>query len=211
MSKLIKKIHLGGYQMKSLTGTKTRENLLKAFAGESQARNRYTIYAKEAEKEGCRQIANLFMETAENEYQHAKRFFNFLAEGLQEELPTTVEITADFPVAKGDTIENLRAAAAGENEEWDDLYPAWAKIAEEEGFKEIAAVWRKIADVEQRHEARFLKLKDNIEKGIVFEREESREWICQKCGYVHTGPSAVKICPSCAHPLSYFELFVENY
>ncbi|NLB43443.1 MAG: rubrerythrin family protein [Clostridiales bacterium] len=197
--------------MKSLVGTKTRENLMKAFAGESQARGRYTMYAKVAEKEGYRQIANIFAETAENEYQHAKRFFNFLVEGLGEELPTGVEITADFPVAKGDTTENLRAAAAGENEEWTDLYPAWADIAKEEGFPEIAAVWRKIADVEERHEARFLKLKDNVEKGIVFEREESREWICQKCGYIHTGNTAPKMCPSCAHPQSYFELFVENY
>jgi rubrerythrin len=169
------------------------------------------MYAKVAEKEGYRQIANIFAETAENEYQHAKRFFNFLVEGLGEELPTGVEITADFPVAKGDTTENLRAAAAGENEEWTDLYPAWADIAKEEGFPEIAAVWRKIADVEERHEARFLKLKDNVEKGIVFEREESREWICQKCGYIHTGNTAPKMCPSCAHPQSYFELFVENY
>ncbi|NLC43311.1 MAG: rubrerythrin family protein [Clostridiales bacterium] len=197
--------------MKSLVGTKTKVNLMKAFAGESQARSRYTMYAKVAEKEGYRQIANIFAETAENEYQHAKRFFNFLVEGLGEELPAGVEITAEFPVAKDDTIENLRAAAAGENEEWTDLYPAWADIAQEEGFPEIAAVWRKIADVEERHEARFLKLKENVEKGIVFEREESREWICQKCGYIHTGPSAIKMCPSCAHPQSYFELFVENY
>ena len=197
--------------MKSLVGTKTRENLMKAFAGESQARGRYTMYAKVAEKEGYRQISNIFAETAENEYQHAKRFFNFLVEGLGEELPTGVEITADFPVAKGDTIENLRAAAAGENEEWSDLYPTWADIAKEEGFPEVAAVWRKIADVEERHEARFLKLKENVEKGIVFEREESREWICQKCGYIHTGNTAPKMCPSCAHPQSYFELFVENY
>ena len=197
--------------MKSLVGTKTRENLMKAFAGETQARGRYTMYAKVAEKEGYRQIANIFAETAENEYQHAKRFFNFLVEGLGEELPTGVEITADFPVAKGDTTENLRAAAAGENEEWTDLYPAWADIAKEEGFPEIAAVWRKIADVEERHEARFLKLKDNVEKGIVLEREESREWSCQKCGYIHTGNTAPKMCPSCAHPQSYFELFVENY
>ncbi len=197
--------------MKSLVGTKTKVNLMKAFAGESQARSRYTMYAKVAEKEGYRQIANIFAETAENEYQHAKRFFNFLVEGLGEELPTGVEITADFPVAKDDTIENLRAAAAGENEEWTDLYPTWADVAKEEGFPEIAAVWSKIADVEERHEARFLKLKENVEKGIVFEREESREWICQKCGYIHTGPTAVKMCPSCAHPQSYFELFVENY
>ncbi|MGI6538967.1 MAG: rubrerythrin [Caldicoprobacterales bacterium] len=197
--------------MKSLAGTKTRENLLKSFAGESQARSRYMMYAKKAEKEGYRQIAKYFAETAENEYQHAKRFFNFLAEGLEEELPTAVEITASYPVAIGDTIENLRAAAAGENEEWTDLYPTFAEVAKEEGFPEIAAAWKKIADVEEKHEIRFLKLKENVEKGIVFEREEEVEWICQKCGYIHKGKSAPKVCPSCLHPQEYFELFVENY
>lgn len=197
--------------MKSLVGTKTRENLMKSFAGESQARNRYTMYAKVAEKEGYRQIANLFMETAENEYQHAKRFFRFLAEGLKDELPTVVEIEAGFPVALGDTVENLKAAAAGEKEEWDELYPEFAKIAKEEGFPEISAAWLKIADVEQRHETRFIKLKENVENGIVFERKDQREWICQKCGHVHTGTSAPQLCPACLHPQPYFELFVENY
>ena len=197
--------------MKSLVGTKTRENLLKSFAGESQARSRYVMYAKVAEKEGYRQIAAIFNETAENEYQHAKRFFNFLVEGLGDELPTAVEIQADYPVAYGDTIENLRAAAAGENEEWDKMYPEFAKVAKEEGFPEIAAAWLKIADVEQRHEVRFLKLKENVEKGQVFERDDKVEWICQKCGYVHTGNSAPKICPTCLHPQAHFELFVENY
>ena len=197
--------------MKSLVGTKTRENLLKAFAGESQARNRYTMYAKVADKEGYKQIAKLFMETAENEYQHAKRFFNFLVEGLKDELPTAVEITADYPVAYGDTAENLRAAAAGENEEWTDLYPAFAKVAKEEGFPEISAAWLKIADVEERHETRFLKLKDNVDKDMVFTKEETVEWICLKCGHVHTGASAPKLCPACLHPQPYFEMFVENY
>lgn len=197
--------------MKSLVGTKTRENLLKSFAGESQARGRYDMYAKVAEKEGYRQIAALFRETAENEYQHAKRFFNFLVEGLKDELPTAIDIQADYPVALGDTVENLRAAAAGENEEWDKLYPDFAKVAKEEGFPEIAAAWLKIADVEQRHETRFLKLKENVEKGKVFKRDDKVEWICQKCGYVHTGDSAPNSCPACLHPQSHFELFVENY
>ncbi|HHU79277.1 MAG: rubrerythrin [Caldicoprobacterales bacterium] len=197
--------------MKSLAGTKTRENLLKSFAGESQARARYVMYAKAAEKEGYRQIAKLFMETADNEYQHGKRFFNFLVEGLKEELPTVVEISAGYPVAKGDTIENLKAAAAGEKEEWDELYPEFARIAKEEGFPEVAAAYLKIADAEKRHEIRFNKLRENVEKGIVFQREETREWICQKCGYVHTGNSAPNTCPTCLHPQAYFELFVENY
>lgn len=197
--------------MKSLVGTKTRENLMKSFAGESQARNRYTMYAKVAEKEGYRQIAKLFIETAENEYQHAKRFFNFLAEGLKDELPTVVEIEAGFPVALGNTAENLKAAAAGEKEEWDELYPEFARIAKEEGFPEVAAAYLKIADAEKRHEIRFNKLRENVEKGIVFQREETREWICQKCGYVHTGNSAPNTCPTCLHPQAYFELFVENY
>jgi rubrerythrin len=202
----------GGYQMKkSLAGTKTKENLLKSFAGESQARSRYMMYASVAEKEGYRQIANFFKETADNEYQHAKRFFRFLCDGLGEEIPTQVEIEAGYPVALGDTIENLRAAAAGEREEWDDMYPEFARIAKEEGFPEIAAAWLKIADVEKRHETRFLKLKENVEKGQVFQREEETAWICQKCGYVHIGKSAPKTCPTCLHPQAYFELFVENY
>ncbi|HHY81942.1 MAG TPA: rubrerythrin family protein [Clostridiales bacterium] len=197
--------------MKSLVGTKTRENLLKSFAGESQARNRYYMYAKVADKEGYKQIAKLFLETAENEYQHAKRFFNFLVEGLQEELPTVVEINAGYPVAMGNTVENLKAAAAGENEEWHDLYPSFAQVAKEEGFPEIAAAYLKIADAEQRHETRFIKLKENVENGKVFEKDQPVQWICQKCGYVHTGTSAPKTCPSCLHPQNYFELFVENY
>lgn len=197
--------------MKSLKGTETRKNLMKSFAGESQARNRYTIYAKVAEKEGYRQIANLFTETAENEYQHAKRFFNFLAEGLKDELPTVVEIEAGFPAALGNTVENLKAAAAGEKEEWDELYPEFARVAKEEGFPEIAAAWLKIADVEQRHETRFIKLKENVENGVVFKRDEQVEWICQKCGYIHTGTSAPHTCPACLHPQAHFELFVENY
>jgi len=197
--------------LKSLKGTETRKNLMKSFAGESQARNRYTIYAKVAEKEGYRQIANLFTETAENEYQHAKRFFNFLAEGLKDELPTVVEIEAGFPAALGNTVENLKAAAAGEKEEWDELYPEFARVAKEEGFPEIAAAWLKIADVEQRHETRFIKLKENVENGVVFKRNEQVEWICQKCGYIHTGTSAPQTCPACLHPQAHFELFVENY
>ncbi len=197
--------------MNNLKGTKTAENLLKAFAGESQARNRYDFYSGIADKEGFRQISNIFLETALNERQHAKRFFNFLVEGLGDELPTVVEINAGYPVAKGTTLENLKAAAAGENEEWTDLYPAFAAIAKEEGFPEVSAAFLKISDVEKRHEARFVKLADNVKDGKVFKKDAPVEWICERCGYIHTADSPPHKCPACLHPQGYFELFVENY
>ncbi len=194
--------------MKSLKGTKTAENLMKAFAGESQARNRYTFYASIAKKEGYVQIANLFMETAENEKEHAKRFYKFLPESLNGE---PVEIMADFPVALGDTKFNLQAAADGENEEWDRLYPQFADIAQEEGFPEIAIVFRKIAEVEKHHEARYRKLLANIENDKVFKKDEATEWKCDNCGYVHEGQEAPQMCPACAHPQAHFEVLAENY
>lgn len=195
--------------MKSLKGTKTAESLMKAFAGESQARNRYTYYASAAKKEGYLQIADLFEETADNEKEHAKRFFKFLNEGgLAGE---TVEITADFPVGLSDTKFNLKAAASGENEEWTDLYPKFADIADEEGFPSIAVAFRKIAEVEKRHEARYLKLLSNIENNEVFKKEASVLWKCNNCGYIFEGAEAPKACPACLHPQSYFELFVEAY
>ena len=194
--------------MKSLKGTKTAENLMKSFAGESQARTRYTYYASEARKEGYVQIHNIFMETAENEKEHAKRFFKFLNEDLCGE---TVEINADYPVALGDTKTNLKAAAEGENEEWTELYPKFADIAEEEGFAEIAYVWREIAEVEERHEIRFKKLLENIENNKVFKKDEEVEWKCNNCGYIHRGKSAPEKCPACAHPQGFFEVFVETY
>ncbi len=194
--------------MANLKGTRTAENLMKSFAGESQARMRYTYYAKEAKKEGYVQISNIFNETADNEMEHAKRFFKFLNEDLCCE---TVEINADYPVALGDTKTNLRAAAAGENEEYSKLYPEFAKIAEEEGFKTIAYVFREIAEVEERHERRFLKLLQNIEEDKVFKKDEEVEWKCNNCGYIHTGKSAPQSCPACAHPIGYFEVFKETY
>jgi rubrerythrin len=197
--------------MKSLKGTKTAENLLKAFAGESQARNRYTFYASVADKEGYKQIKNLFIETADNEKEHAKRFYKFLVAGLDGELPTAIEITADFPVALGTTLENLKAAAAGENEEWSDLYPAFAKVADEEGFPEIAVAFRMIAKVEQHHEERYKKLADNVANGLVFKKSEKVVWKCGNCGYIHEGAEAPDKCPACAHPQSYFELNTEPY
>lgn len=194
--------------MKSLKGTRTAENLMKAFAGESQARNRYTYYSSVAKKEGYVQISNLFLETADNEKEHAKRFFKFLNEELNGEM---VEITATFPIGLGDTKANLLAAAAGENEEWTELYPEFANIADEEGFTKVATVFRKIAEVEKHHEARYRKLAQNIENGTAFTKNEVVKWKCNNCGYIHTGEKAVELCPACSHPQAYFEVFVENY
>jgi len=197
--------------MNSLKGTKTAENLLKAFAGESQARNRYTYYASAADKEGYKQIKNIFIETADNEKEHAKRFYKFLLEGFKGELPAMIEIKADFPIAQGNTLDNLKAAAGGENEEWSDLYPAFAKVADEEGFPEVAAAFKMIASAEKRHETRYNKLADNVQNNKVFKKDSPGQWKCGNCGYVHEGDSAPEICPACLHPKDYFEVFVENY
>ncbi len=192
--------------MPSLKGSKTEQNLLKAFAGESQARNRYTFFAKAAQKEGFEQIGAIFLETAENEGQHAKQFFKHLEGGI-------VEITAAYPAGKleGSTAEHLAAAADGENEEWTDLYPAFADMAESEGFKDVANTFRQISKVEEKHEARYRKLLDNVEKGQVFEKPEKVKWICRKCGYVHEGNKALKVCPACQHPQAYQEEYAENF
>ena len=191
--------------MKSLKGTKTEQNLLKSFAGESQARMRYDYFAKQAKKEGLEQISAIFAETALNEKEHAKRFFKFLEGG-------PVEITATYPAGIiGTTMENLKAAAEGENEEWTELYPEFAEIAEEEGFKQIAVAFRMIAKVEKAHEERYLKLYRNLEEGRVFEREGKIVWKCRNCGYLHEGEKAPKICPACLHPQSYFEIKEVNY
>ncbi len=197
--------------MKSLKGTKTAENLLKAFAGESQARNRYTYYGSVADKEGYKQIRNIFIETADNEKEHAKRFYKFLLEGLQDELPTVVEINAAYPIAQGTTSENLHAAASGENEEWTELYPAFAAVASEEGYPEIATAFKMIAAAEQRHETRFNKLASNVNADAVFRRDETVSWKCGNCGYIHEGVGAPDTCPACVHPKSHFELFAETY
>ncbi len=191
--------------MKSLKGTRTEQNLLKAFAGESQARMRYDYFASQAKKEGLEQIAAIFMETSLNEKEHAKRFFKFLEGG-------PVEITAAYPAGViGNTLENLKAAAEGENEEWTKLYPDFANIAQEEGFKDVAAAFRMIAKVEQAHEARYKKLYKNLDEGHVFEKEGVMVWKCRNCGYLHEGKKAPKVCPACLHPQSYFELQEENY
>lgn len=197
--------------MKNLKGTQTAENLLKSFAGESQARMRYNYYASAAKKEGYVQISNIFIETADNEKEHAKRFFKFLNED-PELAGTGLEITAAYPAGgMTTTVENLKAAAAGENEEWTELYPAFADTAEKEGFADIAAVYRMIADVEAKHEARYNALAKNIEEGKVFEKDEVVFWKCDNCGYIHEGTSAPKLCPACAHPQAYFEVFVATY
>ncbi len=193
---------------KSLKGTKTAENLMKAFAGEGQARNRYSYYASQAKKDGYVQMSNIFLETAENEKEHAKRFFKFLVEDLDGE---AVEITAAYPVALSDTKANLLAAANGENEEANELYPEFAKVAEEEGFSKVAYVFREIAEAEERHEARFRKLLENIEKDQVFKRDEVLEWKCNNCGYVHSGKEAPLVCPACDHAQEHFEIFRETY
>jgi len=191
--------------MASLQGTETEQNLLKAFAGESQARMRYDYFAKQAKKEGLEQISAIFAETALNEKEHAKRFFKFL-EGRM------VEITATYPAGKiGTTLENLHASADGENEEWTELYPAFADIAEEEGFKEVANAFRMIAKVEKAHEERYRKLAENIDSGIVFKRNDTFIWKCRNCGYIHEGKGAPKVCPACDHPQSYFEIMEMNY
>jgi rubrerythrin len=191
--------------MKSLEGTKTEQNLLKSFAGESQARMRYDYFAKQAKKEGYEQISAIFAETALNEKEHAKRFFKFL-EGRP------VEITAVYPAGKiGTTSENLQAAAMGENEEWTELYPEFARIADEEGFNEIATTYRMIAKVEKAHEERYSKLLTNLEEGKVFERNGKVIWKCRNCGYLHEGTKAPETCPACLHPQAYFELKENNY
>jgi rubrerythrin len=197
--------------MYNLKGTKTAENLLKAFAGESQARNRYTYYASVAESEGYIQIKNIFLETADNEKEHAKRFYTFLLEGLKDELPTQGEIHASYPIAQGNTLDNLKAAASGEYEEWAELYPSFAKTAEEEGFYKIATAYKMIIAAEKRHEIRYNKLIENMKNGKVFEKDEKVMWKCGNCGYIHEGKAAPEICPACLYPKSYFEVFVETY
>jgi len=191
--------------MSKLKGTKTEKNLLASFAGESQARNRYTYFASAAKKEGYEQISAVFLETADNEKEHAKRFFKLLEGG-------DVEITASYPAGViGKTIENLEEAANGEKLEWSKLYLDAEYTAREEGFEEIAVQFKEIAEVEEEHEKRYRKLLENIKKGVVFKREKSVKWHCRNCGYVHEGREAPDKCPACAHPQSYYELLTENY
>ena len=190
---------------KSVKGSKTEKNLLIAFAGESQARNRYTYYAGIAKKEGLVQIAAIFEETAAQEKEHAKRFFKFLEGG-------DVEITESFPAGKlNSTLENLREAARGEEHEWTDMYPGFAKIAREEGFIDIALAFEAISIAEKQHGKRYKDLADNLEAGKVFKREGTMTWRCRNCGYLHEGSEAPDMCPACLHPQAHFELLGENW
>jgi rubrerythrin len=194
--------------MKQLKGSRTAENLLKAFAGESQARMRYTFYAKTAGKEGYRQIEEIFLETAENERMHAKLYYKHLVAALNGE---AVEIQATYPVALDTTVKNLEYAANGEHEEWSSLYPGFAAIADEEGFADAARTFRAISLVEKRHEARYRKLLDNVKNKTVFQKKHKVVWKCRVCGLVVESDQAPEKCPVCEHPRDYFEVFVENY
>ena len=186
-------------------GSKTEKNLMAAFAGESQARNRYTYFAGKARKEGYRQIAEIFEETANQEREHAKRLFKFMPGG-------EAEITGSFPSGViGSTVDNLKAAAGGENHEWTEMYPSFAKIAREEGFENIAKVFEAIAVAERQHEKRYLGLLANVEAGTVFKKDQPVVWRCLNCGYLHEGTEAPERCPACDHPQAYFELLAENW
>lgn len=188
-----------------LKGSQTEINLLKSFAGESQARNRYTYFAAAAKKEGFVQISNVFAKTADQEKEHAKRFYKSLKGG-------ELQITAAFPAGDiGTTVENLRHAAAGENHEWTDMYPGFADIARQEGFENIARLWDAVCIAEKNHEERYLALADNLDSGLVFKRDTPVVWYCQNCGYLHVGEEAPKACPACVHPQSHFELNPTNW
>jgi rubrerythrin len=190
---------------KSIKGSQTEKNLLAAFAGESQARNRYSYFSGVAKKAGFEQIAALFLETADNEKEHAKRFFKFLEGG-------DVEIMAAYPAGViGDTAQNLEAAANGEKMEWTTIYKDFATTAAQEGFLEVAAAFKSIAKVELEHEKRYRALLDNVRAGLVFKKGQAVRWVCRNCGYVHEGPEAPAVCPACQHPQPYFEIKAENY
>ncbi len=191
--------------MPSIKGTQTEKNVLAAFAGESQARNRYTYFASVAKKEGYEQIAAIFLDTADNEKEHAAKFFSLLEGG-------EVVITAGYPAGVvGDTAANLAAAAAGERMEWTTLYQNFAEVARQEGLNHVAAVFKEIAEVEEGHEARYNKLLENVRTGKVFEKDQPVKWRCRNCGYIHEGKSAPKVCPACTHPQAYYEVMAENY
>ena len=191
--------------MATIKGSQTEKNLLKAFAGESQARNRYTYFSSVARNEGYEQIAAIFLDTADNEKEHAKVFFNYLEGG-------DVEITAAYPAGKiKSTVENLDAAAAGEAMEYSKIYPEFERVAREEGFEDIANSFKEIGEVEEQHERRYNKLLKNLAEGRVFKKPQPVKWRCRNCGYVHEGPEAPKECPACKHPQAFYEVLAENY
>ena len=188
-----------------MKGSQTEKNLLASFAGESQARNRYTYFASAARKEGCIQISDIFAETADQEKEHAKRFFSFLEGGM-------VEITAAYPAGVvGTTAENLKAAAGGEHEEWTDLYPGFAQVARDEGFETVAKLYEAVSVAEKQHEKRYRDLLANVENGTVFKKDAPVVWRCRNCGYLHKGAESPAQCPACAHPQAYFEVLAENW
>ncbi|MBU5593418.1 rubrerythrin family protein [Clostridium sp. MSJ-4] len=189
--------------MKSLVGTQTAENLAKAFAGESQARNRYTFYSVVADKEGHKQIAEIFYETADNERAHARVFFNFLVEGLGH---SNIKVDTEYPIGYGTTEENLKYAAEGEKEEWGTAYPSFADIAKSEGFPEVEFAFRKILEVEKVHEQRYLDLLSRMQNGTLYKQPNSVKWKCRNCGFIYEGTDAPNICPACKHPQGYFEI-----
>lgn len=198
--------------MANFRESKTYKNLMKAFAGESQARNRYTFYSEKAVEEGFLKISEIFKETADNERVHANIFFDHLLDNLKgEELPHPIEIQAGYPVAFGSTYDNLKAAAMGENEEWTELYPEFAKIADEEGYSKVAASFRMIAKIEKHHEERYLALAERVKEDTVFKKDETSLWKCMACGYIHESFEAPSICPVCKKPKSFFEVHCEVY
>lgn len=188
----------------NLKGTQTEINLMKAFSGESQARNRYTMYASIAKKEGYEQIAEIFEITANNEREHAKIYYNYLQD-------SPIEITAAYPYCIGSTYDNLLCGVNTEHDEGYNLYPAYGDTADEEGFYDIGQIFRNIASIERHHDERYQKLAENIKEGIVFSRQEESYWICRKCGFIHLGLNALEICPVCKHPKGFFELICHNY
>lgn len=193
--------------MKDLKGTQTADNLAKAFAGESQARNRYTYYSKAADKEGHKQIAAVFLETADNEKEHAKIFFDFLVQGLGN---AHIKVDAEYPIGYGNTEQNLQYAADGEKEEWGTLYPSFADIAGQEGFKEIEITIRKIIEIETAHEKRYLDLLSSLKNGTLYKRDTNQKWKCRNCGYIFEGKEAPAVCPACKHPQGYFEIMYDT-
>ncbi len=197
--------------MKSLQGTKTAENLLKAFAGESQARNKYTFFAETAKQEGYVQIHDFFKKSADNEKAHAMVFYNHLIDGFQGQLPMTVQITADYTINKGTTVENLIESAQSEEKESKEIYPIFANIAKEEGFPEVAKSFELISSIESHHQQRYLKLAENIENNKVFKKDEACFWICSSCGFNHTGTEAIEVCPVCSSPKDYAKIYVTNF
>lgn len=192
--------------MKSLVGTKTAENLSKAFAGESQAKNRYIFYSQVADKEGHKHIASIFSETADNERAHAKIFFDFLIQGLGK---AHIKVDAEYPIGFGTTVQNLQYAAEGEKEEWGMLYPGFADTAKSEGFPEVEFAFRKIIEIETHHEKRFLDLMSRLQNGKLYKQDSPRKWKCINCGYIYEGNEPPAICPACKHPQGYFEIMYD--